>query len=73
MEVVDQRCAGLDVGKDGGRGLHPPTRWRRWAPPGGAHLPDVQLRSGVLAEWLQDHDVPQVVLEATGQYWKPIW
>jgi transposase len=26
-----------------------------------------------LAEWLQDHDVTQVVLEATGQYWKPIW
>src|SRR5215212_8773634 len=26
-----------------------------------------------LAEWLQDRDVTQVVLEATGQYWKPIW
>jgi hypothetical protein len=25
-----------------------------------------------LAEWLQDHDVTQVVLEATGQYWKPV-
>jgi Transposase len=26
-----------------------------------------------LTEWLQDHDVTQVVLEATGQYWKPCW
>jgi transposase len=26
-----------------------------------------------LAEWLQDHDITQVVLEATGQYGKPIW
>jgi hypothetical protein len=25
-----------------------------------------------LAEWLQDHDVTQVVLEATGQYWRPV-
>jgi transposase len=26
-----------------------------------------------LTEWLQGHGVTQVVLEATGQYWKPIW
>lgn len=73
MEVVDERCAGLDVGKDevlacvrvpdgaGGRRQEVPTSPR--------------FSSGLesLAEWLQDDDVTQVVLEATGQYWKPIW
>ena len=26
-----------------------------------------------LAEWLHDQGVTEVVMEATGQYWKPIW
>jgi transposase len=26
-----------------------------------------------LADWLQAEGVTQVVMEATGQYWKPIW
>jgi transposase len=26
-----------------------------------------------LADWLTEQGVTQVVLEATGQYWKPIW
>jgi transposase len=30
-----------------------------------------QLR--VLAEWLLEHDVDEVVMEATAQYWRPVW
>jgi hypothetical protein len=26
-----------------------------------------------LADWLQAEGVTQVVMEATGQYWKPCW
>jgi transposase len=26
-----------------------------------------------LADWLQAHQVEQVVMEATGVYWKPVW
>jgi hypothetical protein len=26
-----------------------------------------------LADWLQTEGVTQVVMEATGQYWKPCW
>ena len=73
MEVVYERCAGLDVGKDevvagvrvpdgaGGRRQEVRT--------------DQTFSSGLasLAEWLQGHGVTRVVLEATGQYWKPIW
>ena len=26
-----------------------------------------------LAEWLAEYQVSHVVMEATGQYWKPVW
>ncbi len=72
MEVIYERCAGLDVGKDevvacirvpdgaGGRRQEVHT------------YPTFSSGLESLAEWLQDHDVTQVVIEATGQYWKPI-
>jgi transposase len=73
VEVIYERCAGLDVGKDevvacvrvpdraGGRRQEVHT------------YPTFSSGLESLAEWLQDHDVTQVVLEATGQYWKPCW
>jgi transposase len=72
VEVIYERCAGLDVGKDevvacvrvpdgaGGRRQEVHT------------YPTFSSGLESLAEWLQDHDVTQVVLEATGQYWKPV-
>jgi transposase len=27
----------------------------------------------VLRDWLKAHDVTHVVMEATGDYWKPVW
>jgi transposase len=73
VEVINDRCAGLDVGKD-----EVVACIRVPDDAGGRHQ---ELRtfatfsSGLesLATWLQDHDVTQVVMEATGQYWKPIW
>jgi transposase len=73
VEVIYERCAGLDVGKDevvacvrvpdgaGGRRQELHT------------YPTFSSGLESLAEWLQDHDITRVVLEATGQYWKPIW
>ncbi len=26
-----------------------------------------------LADWLVDHDVEEVVMESTAQYWRPVW
>jgi hypothetical protein len=72
VEVIYQRCAGLDVGKDevvacvrvpdgaGGRRQELHT------------YPTFSSGLESLADWLQDHDVTQVVLEATGVYWKPV-
>jgi transposase len=73
VEVIYERCAGLDVGKD------EVVACTRVPDGAGGRRQEVRtyptFSSGLesLAEWLQDHDVTQVVLEATGQYWKPIW
>jgi transposase len=71
VEVVYERCAGLDVGKD------EVVACIRVPDGAGGRRQEVHtyktFSSGLvsLAEWLQDHGVTQVVLEATGQYWKP--
>jgi transposase len=73
METVVPRCAGLDVAKDevvacvrvsdsaGGR--RKDTRTFR------TFTADLEA----LADWLGSEGVTQVVMEATGQYWKPCW
>lgn len=73
MEVINDRCAGLDVGKD-----EVVACIRVPDDAGGRHqelrtFPTFSSGLESLATWLQDHDVTQVVMEATGQYWKPIW
>ena len=73
MEVVYGCCAGLDIGKDevvvcirvpdgaGGRRQEVGT------------YPTFSSGLESLADWLTEQRVTQVVLEATGQCWKPIW
>ena len=73
MEVVYERCAGLDVGKD------EVVACIRVPDGAGGRRQEVYsyptFSSGLesLAEWLAAEGVTQVVLEATGPYWKPIW
>lgn len=73
MEVVHARCCGIDVHQaslavcvaikeEGGR------------------IEKYKLRCGTttaellrLADWLQEHKVTHVAMEATGVYWKPVW
>lgn len=73
MEVIYERCCGLDVGKDevvacvrtpkasGGRSSETRT------------FGTFTSRLEELAAWLGEEGVTNVVMEATGQYWKPIW
>src|SRR6266542_3473867 len=62
-------------GQGRGRRLHPRARWRRRrrAPPGGPHLQDVQRQPCGAGRLARRPGVTQVVMEATGQYWKPVW
>jgi transposase len=73
VELVHPRCAGLDVAKDevvacvrvpdghGGRAQEVRT------------FPTFTSGLEALAGWLAGEEITQVVMEATGQYWKPIW
>jgi transposase len=79
VELVVERAAALDVGKDEvvacvrvpdaagvGRGRGRRRQEVRTYPTFTSSLE-------TLADWLQAEGVTQVVMEATGQYWKPIW
>jgi transposase len=74
MEVVVERVAGIDIGKDevvacvrtpvaDGKGRRKQTR-------------TFKSFSGALeqmADWFAGEGVTDVVMEATGSYWKPVW
>lgn len=80
MDVVVARCAGLDVGK---RELMACVRVPAEQGSGGKVLGSrrqvikkfVTFTGSLqrLAEWLAEWGVSEVVMEATGQYWKPVW
>jgi transposase len=73
VELLLPRCAGLDVAKDevvacvrvpdgqGGRRQEVRT------------YPTFTSGLEALADWLTAEGVTQAVMEATGQYWKPVW
>jgi transposase len=76
MEIVYERCAGLDV--------HKRTVVACVLTPGPAPLkgePHRQIRTfGTMAadllqlgDWLAEHGVSHVALESTGSYWHPVW
>ena len=74
MDVLLERCAGIDVGKDevvacvrtpgpGGRGRRKDTRTFR------SFTGDLEA----MADWFASEGVTEVAMEATGSYWKPVW
>ena len=74
MELIVERCAGVDIGKDdvvacvrtpgpGGRGRRKETRTFR------SFTGELEA----MADWFAAEGVTQVVMEATGSYWKPVW
>lgn len=72
MEVVHPRCCGLDVHKksisacviirEHGKAEKLERRFGTFT----RELED-------MAEWLQEHQVTHLAMEATGVYWKPVW
>lgn len=74
MDVVVERCAGIDIGKDevvacvrtpapGGKGRRKETRT----------FLSFTGTVEAMADWFADEGVTEVVMEATGSYWKPVW
>jgi transposase len=72
MEVLHERCAGLDVHKDS------VVACVRLVVGGKAEL-EVQSFGTTtpellaLSDWLSDRGCTHVAMEATGVYWKPVW
>jgi transposase len=72
MEVLHPRCAGLDVHRD------TVVACARVAADGTV-AQDVRTFGATtkelmaLSEWLTEHGVTHVAMEATGVYWKPVW
>jgi transposase len=74
MDVVVDRCAGLDVGKDEVVGcVRTPSSSGRSRRSELRTFPTFTSGIEELADWLRANGVVEVVMEATGQYWKPIW
>src|SRR5437879_2850309 len=73
MEVVNERCCGLDV--------HKQTVVACLIAPGSGRQAHNEIRTfGTmtadlleLADWLNASQVTHVAMESTGVYWKPIW
>lgn len=74
MDLVLERCAGIDIGKDevvacvrtpgpGGRGRSKQTRTFQ------SFTGDLEA----MADWFAGEGVTEVAMEATGSYWKPVW
>ena len=74
MDVVMERCAGIDIGKDevvacvrtpgpGGRRRRKDTRT----------FPSFVGDLETMADWFAAEGVTEVAMEATGSYWKPVW
>jgi len=71
MELVYPRCAGLDVHKDS-----VVARIRCVSAPLHDEVQTFATTTAALLqlnEWLRQHGVTHVAMEATGVYWKPVW
>jgi transposase len=73
MQVLHERCCGLDI--------HKRLIVACAITPGSGGRPQRELRSfGTmtadivqLGDWLAERGISQVVMESTGNYWRPIW
>lgn len=74
MDVLLERCAGVDIGKDEvvacvrtpdpkGKGRRKETRT----------FLSFTGELEAMADWFSAEGVTEVVMEATGSYWKPVW
>jgi transposase len=72
VDVVHQRCAGLDVHKDEVVAYARVMSGRKVVRTS-SRFPTTTRGLLALADWLHGHQCEVVALEATGVYWKPVW
>src|SRR5215213_1175749 len=73
MELIHNRCAGLDVHKASVRAwiwlTQPDGRVRQFTEQFGTTTPDLLS----LQDWLHSFEVSHVAMESTGVYWRPVY
>ena len=73
MRVIHERCAGLDVHKKSVYAC------AVWAGEEGNRKQEIRSFGTMtadllqLADWLREHQIAHVAMEATGVFWRPIW
>ena len=73
MRVIHERCAGLDVHK---KSVY---AFAVWAGEEGNRKQEIRSFGTMtadllqLADWLREHQIAHVAMEATGVFWRPIW
>jgi len=72
MEVLHERCAGLDVHKDIVVACAR-VRLEATARHAKAEFATTTRELLALADWLEEQHCTHVAMEATGVYWKPVW
>jgi transposase len=74
VDVMIERCAGIDIGKDevvacvrtpAADGKSRQKRTRTFT--------SFTASLEAMADWFTEHGVTEIVMEATGSYWKPVW
>lgn len=72
MQIVHQRCAGLDVHQ---QMVVANARWFKGAAVHRDAATFETTTSGLMqmSDWLERHRVTHVAMEATGVYWRPVW
>ena len=73
MQVVHERCAGLDVHKKSiyAGVISLDKEGKKYREIGSFGAVTAELLG--LADWLKQHGVTHVAMEATGVYWRPVW
>src|SRR5512134_2737856 len=73
MDVIHERCAGLDVHKKTVVACcslpASPGTWQQRLKTFGTMMADLLA----LADWLHAHEIKHVAMESTGVYWKPVF
>ncbi len=73
MDLLVERCAGVDIGKD------EVVACVRTPDEGGGRRKETRTFASftedleAMADWFAAEGVTEVVMEATGSYWKPVW
>jgi transposase len=73
MELVQRRCCGIDVHKKKLMVHVLPPQGQSEAKPLEREFCTFTRNLRELRQWLKECGVSEVVMEATGQYWRPVW